>query len=136
MNKINRKLEYALMALKHMSQKVPGELTTAKEVADTYHAPFDATARVMQLMAQQGLLKSEQGAFGGYQLTRDLAKVSVNDLIEIIFGRVELAKCMHKDEPCEIQKTCNIVSPVTLLNQRLTEFYKGLPLRELLRMHG
>ena len=132
MNKMNRKLEYSLMALKHMSQKRPGELTTAKEVADSYHAPFDATARVMQIMAQKGLLKSEQGAFGGYQITRDLNKVSFNDLVVMIQGPNKIAKCLQKTETCEIQDSCNIVSPIHNLNQRLTEFYRSMTVQEIL----
>lgn len=133
MNKINRKLEYALMALKYMSQKIPGELTTAKEVSDSFRTPFDATARVMQQMAQKGgILRAEYGASGGYQITKDLAKVSMHDLVEIIEGPTALVKCLHSEGPCEIQGTCNIVSPVTQLNDRLTEFYKSLSLKDLL----
>jgi len=133
MNKINRKLEYALMALKHMSGKIPGELTSAKEVSDSYHTPFDATARVMQQMAQKGgILRAEYGVNGGYQITKDLAKISIHDLVEIIEGPTALVKCLHKEAPCEIQGTCNIVSPITNLNQKLTEFYKGVSLKELL----
>lgn len=133
MVKINRKLEYALMALKYMSQKIPGELTTAKEVSDAFHTPFDATARVMQQMAQKGgILKSEYGVNGGYQITKDLAKVSFHDLVELVDGPTALAKCLHKESPCDIQGTCNIVSPIINLNYQLTEFYRGLSLRDLL----
>ena len=132
MNKINRKFEYALMALKYMTGKIPGELTSAKEVSDLFKTPFDATARVMQVMAQNGLLRSEQGASGGYQICKDLSKVSVHDLVEMIDGPTALVKCLHNENPCEIKGTCNIVSPVTLLNKKLTEFYRGLSLKELL----
>ncbi|KHD88499.1 MAG: hypothetical protein OM95_08275 [Bdellovibrio sp. ArHS] len=132
MNKINRKLEYALMALKYMSKKIPGELTSAKEVSDSFHTPFDATARVMQQMAQKGILRAEYGASGGYQITKDLSKVSIHDLVEIIEGPTALVKCLHKEAPCEIQGTCNIVSPITQLNHRLTEFYRSLSLKDLL----
>lgn len=132
MNRLNRKIEYSLMALKHMSQKTPGELTSAKEVSDCYSSPFDATARVMQLMAQRGLLRSEQGAMGGYQITKDLSKISLLDLIETIQGPTKIAKCMHKDEPCEIQKSCNIISPITNLNSRINEFYRNLSVKEVL----
>lgn len=133
MNKINRKLEYALMALKYMSQKIPGELTSAKEVSDAFQTPFDATARVMQQMAQKGgILRAEYGANGGYQITKDLAKVSIHDLIETVEGPTALVKCLHKTGPCQIQDTCNILSPVSQLNDRLTEFYKSLSLKELL----
>ncbi len=132
MNKLNRKVEYSLMALKHMSRKMPGELTSAKEVSDSYQAPFDATARVMQMMAQSGILRSSPGAQGGYQITKDLAKVTLHELMELIQGPTQIAKCMHKQEPCEIQNSCNIVSPVHTLNQKLNEFYKNVTLKELL----
>ena len=132
MNKLNRKLEYSLMALKHMSVKRPGELTTAKEVSESYKSPFDATARVMQAMAQKGLLKSEQGASGGYQITKDLSKVTLHELMGVIQGPTKIVKCMHKQEPCEMQKSCNIISPITNLNQKLNEFYQNVTLRDLL----
>ena len=92
MNKINRKVEYALMALKHMRAKTPGELTSAKEICDSYGAPFDGMSRVLQVLGQTGILKSEQGAQGGYQITRDLSKVSLQEVIESISGKIEIAK--------------------------------------------
>ncbi|MFP5518302.1 MAG: RrF2 family transcriptional regulator [Bdellovibrionia bacterium] len=132
MTKLNRKIEYALMALKYMSQKIPGELTTAKEVSESFQTPFDATARVMQIMASKGLLRVEHGAMGGYQITRDLSKVSMHELYELLEGPTGIVKCIQKEEPCEIYETCNIVSPLTALNRRLIEFYKGISLKELL----
>ncbi len=134
MNKINRKVEYALMGLKHMRSKQPGELTTAKEVSSAYGSPFDATARVMQILAQNGVLRVEHGAYGGYQITRDLTRVSLYELMQMILGPVEVAKCLHEkgDSHCEIRETCNIVSPVSHLNRKLIEFYRGLSVGELL----
>lgn len=133
MNRMNRKLEYALMALKHMSNKTPGQLTSAKEVVEATGSPFDATARVMQVMAQKGILKSEQGAQGGYLIVRDLSKVSVLDLIESLLGPLGVAKCLHGDAKCELFSTCNILSPVALLNKKLMDFYKTLHVAELIK---
>lgn len=136
MNKINRKVEYALMALKVMSGKGQGELTTAKEVAQVTGCPFDATARVMQQMSAQGLLKSEQGAHGGYQIMRDLAKVSVHDLAEMIVGPTHLVKCLHEDEEssCDLIDKCNMQSPLTELNRKVKEFYRSVSLKDVLRV--
>ena len=138
MNKINRKFEYALIALKHMRAKAPGELTTAKEVCESYGSPFDATARALQTLAQRGVLKSEQGAHGGYAISRDLSRVSVYELMEMILGPMGLAKCLNVDEStdgenaCEIRLRCNIVSSMASLNRRLAEFYRGLSVSEIL----
>lgn len=134
MNRMNRKLEYALMALKHMAGKMPGQLTSAKEVVEATGGPFDATARVMQLMAQKGLLRSEHGAHGGYVIVRDLNKVSLYDLMEIVLGPVEIVKCLHGSGRCEIEETCNVQSPINILNRKLTDFYRSLSLTEILRL--
>lgn len=132
MIKVQRKIEYALMALKVMSLKRPGELTSAKEVADSVHAPFDVMARVLQLLAQKSILRAEQGAQGGYQITRDLSKVTMHDLVTLLQGPVEITKCLQKDEACEIQGSCNIISPMQNLNQKLNEFYRALSVQEVL----
>lgn len=134
MTRLNRKVEYALMALKHMSSKFPGQLTTAKEICEVTGGPFDATARVMQVMAHKGLLKSEQGAHGGYLLVKDLSKVSFYELMEMILGPMEIVKCIHASEECELHSSCNIQSPLSQLNSRLMEFYSQLPLNDLLQV--
>jgi Rrf2 family transcriptional regulator, nitric oxide-sensitive transcriptional repressor len=135
MNKINRKLEYALIGLKHMRAKTPGELTSVKELTQAYGCPFEATSRVMQVLAQKGVLRSEQGAHGGYMIARDLNRLSFHELSEMLLGRVAVTRCLDdekKDSPCEMRGTCNIISPVNTLNRRLLDFYKGLSIAELL----
>lgn len=141
MNKIHRKMEYALIALKHMSQKRPGELTTVKEICQKYGTPFDATARVMQQMVQGKFLKSEQGAYGGYLIMRDLTKVSVKDLIERVVGPLEIVKCMTPEttsaplsSSCELKETCNIKQPLIQLNEQLIQFYESVNLHQLLNV--
>lgn len=134
MTRVNRKLEYALMALKHMSGKIPGQLTSAKEVAEATGGPFDATARVMQVMAHRGLLRSEHGAQGGYLIVRDLQKVSLLELYEVILGKFEVARCLHDQGTCDLEPHCNIQSPMNQLQRRMTEFYRGVCVAELLRI--
>lgn len=134
MQRLNRKVEYALMALKVMALKRQGELSTAKEIADSCGCPFDATARVLQVLAQSGILHSEQGAYGGYQLRKDLSKLSFYELTEVILGPVSAAKCLHGSEVCDLKTSCNIVTPMTMFNRKLGEFYQSLSVGELLRV--
>jgi len=132
MNRLNRKLEYALMALKHMSEKPDGQLTSTKEVCAVTGCPFDATARVMQVMANKGLLKSEQGVRGGYLIFRNLEGVSFHELIEMIQGPMDVAKCIKGGEDCELLSNCNIRRPLDYLNQKIYNFYNGITLAEVL----
>ena len=134
MNRLNRKVEYALMALKVMAVKRPGELTSAKDVVEATGCPFDATARVLQQLVQADVLRSEQGAHGGYVLIRDLNRFSRFQLQEIILGEMAVAKCLTEEKDCDLKSTCNILSPVTILNRRLSDFYSQLTVGELLKL--
>ncbi len=137
MNKINRKLEYALIGLKHMRAKAPGELTSVNELVQAYGCPFDATSRVMQVLAQKSVLISEQGAHGGYMIGRDLQRLSFQELSELLLGKIAVARCLSEaheagENACEMRSSCNIVTPVQILNRKLNEFYRSLSIADLL----
>lgn len=135
MNRLNRKVEYALMALKVMALKRQGERTSAKEVVEQTGCPFDATARVLQQMAQKGILQSEHGAHGGYLLLRELSRISMHELHETILGPSAVARCLEGDhKSCELTQTCNVITPMSVLNRKLVDFYKGIRVSELLRV--
>jgi len=134
MNKMNKKMEYALMALMIIIKKPEGALTSAKEVAEQMHISFEATARVLQALSARGLLRAEYGMSGGYALARPLTSVSLHDLSEMLEGRTILTKCLTSDEVCETEPTCNIMAPISLLNKKIQEFYRSVSLHEVLHV--
>lgn len=132
MVKLSRKIEYALIALKALSQKGSGDLTSAKEISILYGAPFDVVSRVLQILNQAGIVKSIQGVQGGYLLLKNLDEVSFHDLVEVIEGPLALVKCIHDNDACELKKSCNIMSPVSLLNDKINDFYKTIKISDLI----
>lgn len=136
MVKLSRKIEYSLIALKALSQKTEGNLTSAKEISSLYGAPFDVVSRVLQILNQAGIVKSIQGVQGGYHLLKSLDEVTFHELIEVIEGPLALVKCIHDNEGCEMVKSCNIMSPVTLLNDKINEFYKTIKISDLILNPG
>ncbi len=134
MNRMSRKMEYAIMGLQFISEKPLGTLASAKEVSDKMHISFEATARALQALSACGLLKAEYGVAGGYSLARPLAGVSLYDLSEMLEGNTILVKCLTNDEVCETQPTCNIIGPITNLNKKIQQFYKSISLEEVLHV--
>ncbi|WP_409478451.1 RrF2 family transcriptional regulator [Pseudobdellovibrio sp. HCB154] len=133
--KLNKKVEYALMALKHFSELDHQEGTvqatvSAKDIAEANHSPAEVTARVLQTLSSHGILKAEYGLHGGYRLAKDLSKVSVYDLVTIVDGSTNLAKCIS-DKECDLLKNCTIVSPVENLNKKVQDFYKSISVEEV-----
>ncbi len=135
MLKINKKVEYALMALKFMADKndsIP--LVSAREVCDAFHTPFDTTAKVMQVMNNHDILKSVKGIKGGYSLNKSLTEITYMELVQMVEGRDEIGRvCTNHKGTCELIGTCNISTPVENLNKKLNTFLENLTLAELLQ---
>lgn len=119
------------MVLKYVTHKKPGELVSAREICDELKIPFDPTAKVMQIMNANHLLKSHQGKSGGYSLNKELQEISYGQLAEIIEGKLSNVKCISGK--CELLKTCNIITPIDKLNLKTQEFYHNLKIGELLK---
>ena len=133
MLKINRKIEYALIALKHMSNKSPGQLTSAKEICGLYHTPFDPTSRVLQIMAKNGILHAEQGAKGGYQIVKDLSKISARELSDMIIGPIKITNCAHDDfSECDISSKCLISDSMINLNESIRNLFDAITIANLI----
>ncbi len=134
MFKINRKLEYALISLRHMSTKAPGQLTSAKEICDIYQTPFDPTSRVLQIMAQHEIVRAEQGAYGGYQILKNLSKITLFDLTQIIDGPIQIVNCFHGNySHCDMTSRCNVISPMLNLNEKIAILFKAINVQELVQ---
>jgi Rrf2 family protein len=132
MFKMNRKIEYALIALQYMNGKNPGQLTSAKEICDYYETPFDPTSRVLQIMAQNGVLGAVQGAKGGYQIIKDLSRISTRELSDMIIGPIEITNCRHDASDCSLSSKCHIINAMASLNDRIQGLFDTISVADLI----
>ena len=130
MLKLNKKTEYALIALQHMQSKAQDEITSAKEVAENYDLPASLLAKVLQQLAKQEIIEPIQGPSGGYKLRKSLDKIKLNDFIEIIEGPVGLVDCIN-DPDCGHIGTCNIRLPIERVNNTIKELFSNMTLADL-----
>ena len=117
MFKINKKVEYALIVLKHFQKENSPEIVTARTIVECYKLPFHTTSKVMQTMNAHGILESIQGVNGGYKVSANLYQVSFMSLAEMIEGKNLQQNCSEKN--CTLIESCNITGPVQKLNDYL-----------------
>ncbi|OFZ17231.1 MAG: hypothetical protein A2X86_01915 [Bdellovibrionales bacterium GWA2_49_15] len=135
MLRINKKVEYALMALRFMAdEKGQGELASAREVCDKFNTPFDTTAKVMQAMNNSGILQSVKGIKGGYVLARDLGTLTYMELARILEKKMGESLCRGSEGNCELISSCNIVAPIERLNVTLNQYLNQLTIKQLFEM--
>lgn len=130
MIKINKKVEYSLMVLKHMGLgQNCDKIFTAKEICKLYSIPFDTTSKILQILNRHKIVASTKGINGGYTMSQDLSQINFLFLSEIIEGKKHTRNC--SEQKCSLLSTCNITGPITEINKHLYNFFESLTLDQL-----
>ncbi len=119
MLRLSKKADYALMAMKHLAVHGDRGASSAREIAGQYDIPIELLAKVLQRLARRGLLISQQGTRGGYQLARMPALISVADVIQAVDGPVAVTACSAQEGSCEQYAKCNVRDPLWRVRERI-----------------
>jgi Rrf2 family protein len=107
------------MAMKHLAVRGDRGSSSAREIAELYGIPIELMAKVLQRLVRRGLLLSQQGTHGGYQLARVPGQISVADVIQAIEGPVTVTACSTDDGQCEQFSKCNVRDPLIKVRERI-----------------
>lgn len=133
MVRLSKKVEYGLIAIRHVASRTRGELVTAKEIADAYGIPFEMLAKVLQKLTRAGLVFSVQGVHGGYALAKNPEEIQVSQIINAIEGTTPvIAQCLSDGpESCGVFSTCTIKSPLSKVQANIERAFDNLRLSEI-----
>jgi Rrf2 family protein len=131
MLRLSKKADYALMAMKHLATRADGASSSAREIAEQYDIPIELMAKVLQRLARRGLVTSLQGTRGGYRLSRQVAQISVADIIEAIEGPLRVTACSTEEENCGQYAKCSVRDPLWKIKDRIVSALSDCSLQEI-----
>ena len=130
MLKITRKVEYALIALRHMQLKQSDKLTSTKEIATRYGVPQQLLAKTLQHMARDGIIEAVQGPTGGYRVATNLDQISMKDFFEKLERPLGMMDC-YFDSDCLQIGACNIRIPIQRINDNMRNLFSQMSVQEV-----
>ncbi|MDF2690839.1 MAG: hypothetical protein K0S29_694 [Gammaproteobacteria bacterium] len=104
MLRISRLADYATVIMRNMS--VINQALSAAEVAQCTAISLPTVRKLLKQLLKAGLLVSERGTHGGYQLARAPELISLADIVEAIDGPLALTECSHPLGNCAISMHC------------------------------
>ena len=129
MLKLTRKLEYALIALRHMQMK--GDiLSTTKEISDMYTIPRELLAKTMQHMARLEYIDAVQGPHVGYRIRQALEKINLTQFVEELEGPFGMVNCSISSD-CIQLNNCNIRMPINKINDNIRSIFNDIPITDI-----
>ena len=124
MLKLTRKLEYALIALRHMQDK-GDTFISAKEIAETYLIPKELLSKTLQQMARLNYIKAAQGPLGGYRIRKGLTEISMTQFMEDLEGPIGIVDC-NINSDCIQLDNCNIRLPIKQINNNIRAIFNEI----------
>jgi Rrf2 family protein len=91
--KVSEAASLALHSMAYLAGS-PGRNVSARQVAERLGVSEAHLSKVLQRLAQAGLVKSSRGPKGGFTLKIPAAKITLLDIFETIEGRLEATECL------------------------------------------
>ena len=133
MVRLSKKVEYGLIAIRHIAIQSDGNVVTAKEIAEIYRIPYEMLAKVLQKLTKAGLITSQHGVHGGYRLSSKPGEVRVSAIIHAIEGAIPMiAQCLAEGpDSCVVFPVCTIKSPLTRVQANIERAFNTMTLSEI-----
>lgn len=134
MLELSRKCDYALRAVIYLAQMAPERFGRVSEIAKAKDIPQAFLAQILPLLANRGVVKSQQGAHGGYALARAAERISFLDVIECVEGPVRLNKCIDgHHEDCSILESCEMLQVWSEAQSQMVGYLQSVTMADMLR---
>ena len=104
--RLSRKSDYALRAIRHLSNLPTDRLGSINSISEAEVVPREFLAKILKDLTRSGILVSYQGVTGGYRLARPPKEITMLDVIEAIDGPVHLNLCTEGKNCCDMSDTC------------------------------
>jgi len=131
---------YALRALAAMPED--GSYSLAKDLASHLALPGPYLAKILQSLAQEGMLNSVRGPRGGFRLARPAHRITVGEVVGVLDGMESMSGCVMgfvncdgRDKPCPLHAAW--IEVKNHLEQTMaTVTIRDLQLLDLSNQHG
>ncbi len=101
--------DYAVVMMSAAARHGCGARLSATLLAEETHVPLPTAQKLMQKLAQAGLLSSLRGTGGGFKLTRPASCITLADIIEAVEGPIAMTTCVDDArEDCALDQHCAV----------------------------
>jgi Rrf2 family protein len=135
MIKLSKKVDYGLIALRHIAFEEEDRIVNAKHIAEEYNIPPELLAKILQKLAKQGLITGQNGPKGGYVLAKEPDQMTIGEVIKAIDGPVGLVDCSSGHSCAQLDK-CTVRSPIERIQMSINQLLDSITIDEMNRLPG
>jgi len=122
---------HALRATTVLAELPENSYAGAGDIAETIDAPRNYLGKLLQALAEAGIVESQKGKGGGFRLARPAARISVYDVVEPIDHVSRWQGCFMGRSKCSSENSCAVHQRWQAVRDPYLAFLRGTTLAEL-----
>ncbi len=99
---------HAIRAMAQLTGLPDGQSLGAAQIAEKIDAPPNYLAKLLRILARNGLVESHKGPGGGFRLARDAREIRLFDVVEPIEQITRWNGCILRQKDCSDEEPCAI----------------------------
>lgn len=128
---ISQTAEYALRAIVYLAER--GETrVTSRAIAETTRIPPGYLSKVLQSLAQAGVVKGQRGLNGGFSLARPPQEISLYEILEVIDPIRRIRSCPLELE-AHVERLCPLHTRLDAALAEIERTFRESTVADLLR---
>jgi Rrf2 family protein len=118
------------MAIHYIASRQEESSISTKRIAREFNIPVELLAKILQRLAKEGLITSQNGPKGGYVLGRSPDEITVGQVVRALEGPINIVSCLE-DLDCPQFSRCNLRRPVQKIQVSISRLLDTMTLDDL-----
>jgi len=129
--RLSKLADYGIVIMTHLAR--PGGVqASAQEIALATRIPQPMAQKILKALAKGGLLRSQRGVKGGYELAQAARLINVAQIIEALDGPIAITDCVERAQgDCLIEASCPARTNWERINSAIRDALEEVTLAEM-----
>lgn len=127
--KFTTQTDFALRTLMFLATRT--ERANVADVANLFGISVHHVAKVVNLLARYGYVRSLRGVGGGIELAKGPEEIRLGDVVERFEGNLHLLDCIDTENVCAIQSFCKLKSVLAEAERIQLEYLNSITLADV-----
>ena len=129
---ISTKGRYALRVMLELASDTEGRFQSLKDVAARQQVSMKYLEAIVALLNRSGLVRSQRGKDGGYQLARPASQISIGEILRSTEGTLSPVACPKLEgDACQRAAECQTLPLWRALDRRVDGYLSTITLEDL-----
>jgi FeS assembly SUF system regulator len=131
MLRVTKLADYGIIMLTYFVTH-PGTTHNARDIAAFVRLPLPMASKILKLLTKSGLLISQRGTKGGYELARSPQRISVAEIIRALEGPIAVTECTDIVRgDCGLETQCPVRTNWHKINEAIYAALEKITLAEM-----